>query len=135
MSKNFLRNNNPLPRYIICFGASISAILLSSFIMAIIASSTKNPGGLTDILSLVALLLGGIFCGVFTTAFYKSGSMGFLCLVASGVVVAMLVSCLIISGGKISASAFMNYACYLGVALLFGFFARSKGKKRKIRRR
>ena len=135
MGKRTIKNNSPLVSYLICFGASALAVILFSFLMAILASLTENPGGLTDILSLVSLLISGAFCGIFSTKFYKQGSVGFATLVALGIALVMLICCLIISGAKMPASALMNYACYVGIATLVGFFAKSKGKKRRIKHR
>ena len=133
MTKRFKKNDSPLVSYLICFGAAVASVVLFSFIMALVASLTENPGGLTDILSLVALVLSGAFCGVFVAKFYKQNSIYFAALVSLAISLIMLVVCIIVNG-KVSGSALMNYGCYISVAVFSAFLGSREKKRRKHRK-
>ena len=133
MTKRFKKIDSPIVSYFICLGASALAMLLFSFVMALVASLTENPGGLTDILSLLALVLSGVFCGVFGAKFNKQGGFFLTALVALAIALIMLVIC-IIANGKVSGSALMNYGCYMGIALFSAFLGSREKKRRKHRK-
>lgn len=133
MTKRFKKIDSRLVSCFICFGASALAILLFSFVMALVASLTEDPGSLTDIFSLVALVLSGVFCGVFTAKFNKQGGFFLTALVALVIALIMLVVCIIL-GGKVSGSALMNYGCYIGIALFSAFLGSREKKRRKHRK-
>ena len=135
MAKKFKRGDSTPISYLICFLASVISIPFFSLIMALVASMTENPGGLTNILSLGSLLLSGAFCGVFSVKFHKQGSVGFSALVSLGVMLVMLICCLIIVGAKIPVSALMNYACYIGVASFCAFMTKRIGGKKRRKKR
>lgn len=133
MTKRIKKIDSPIVSYFICLGASALAMLLFSFVMALVASLTENPGGLTDILSLVALVLSGVFCGVFGAKFNKQKNIFLPAIVALSVALVMLVVCIILSG-KVSGSALMNYGCYMGIALFSAFLGSREKKRRKHRK-
>ena len=132
MTKRFKKIDSPIVSYFICLGASALAMLLFSLVIAVISSFTENPGGLTDILSLVALVLSGAFCGVFTAKFGKRDSFFSAALVALAIVLIMLVICIIVNG-KIGGGALMNYGCYIGMTLFSAFLGSKEKKHRKHR--
>ncbi len=108
---------------------SLVVILVLSFAMAFVANLTSNPTANIGIYSLGALLISGAVCGFCISRAKGDGGVLTVLLVSLAVAVFMLVVALIAGGGKLSLGSFMNYGCYIGVAVLFSYF----GKKRERR--
>lgn len=110
--------------------ASILSVVLVSFVFALISSMTKNPTALTGIFSLVSLLFAGALSGFVISKVIRDG--GSLIAVLSAVIAALLMSVigLIVKGGIVPISVFLNYLAYLGTAALASFLATKTVKKR-----
>ena len=110
--------------------ASILSVVLVSFVFALISSMTKNPTALTGIFSLVSLLFAGALSGFVISKVIRDG--GSLIAVLSAVIAALLMSVigLIVKGGAVPISVFLNYLAYLGTAALASFLATKTIKKR-----
>jgi O-antigen/teichoic acid export membrane protein len=115
----------------LCVGASLLCVGVITLIFALAANFSADPTGKIGIFSLVSLLISAVLSGLITALTNKERGGGFFALIALGTVAVMMVACLIMTGGKISASAFMNYGCYLGAYALSALL----GKKRKARPR
>ena len=109
------------------FTASIFFIL--TFCASILLSFTKNPLGASGIVSFAVLLLTGALSG-FCTAKYK-GDYGVLPSSASAIIFALILlgAGLIVSGGKIATVSLINLMCFVALAIIFAFLAKSKRKR------
>ncbi len=131
--KRFSSNSNTAITFLICLGISLSAVILLSCLFALVANTSKNPTGNLGVFSLCALLISGAVGGFISAKIKKEKAMTFSALIALAVVAIMLIICIIIKG-KLSGSAFMNYACYMGIASFSGFLgSREKKRRRRIR--
>ena len=133
MFKTKRTQNNTARDFVICFCLSSGVILVLSLICALIASSLSDPTANLGLFSLGAMILSAIVSGIFSVKYRKDCSIGYAALVALMVVLIMLLINVIISGGKISLGAFMNYGCYIGTYLLGALIAKHTGGRRKHR--
>ena len=117
--------------FIICFGFSAFAILAFSLIMTAVAMSTEDPASKIGIFALISMLTAAFVSGIFTSKFKGDGGLGFTALLSLMVVLIMLLINVIISGGRVSGSAFMNYGCYLGVFILSSLLGKSIGNRKR----
>ena len=131
--KRFSIKGNLAIEFLICLGISALAIVGLSFVFALVANGLEDSTGNLGIFSLISLLLGGAIGGFISAKIKKDGALIFSALVALATVLIMLVICVIMSG-KIGGGAFMNYACYMGVAV-FSAFLGSREKRHKHRKR
>ena len=127
--KKYIKNDGAV-KFLICLAFSAAMIILSSFIMALVASASSDPTGMVGIYSLVAMVVSAVFGGIFSGRMRGEGGVVYALLVSLAVVLIMLLVALIVCGGKIGGGAFMNYGCYLGASAL----AAIPGKKRKVHR-
>ena len=131
--KRFSLKGNIAITFLICFALSALAIILLSLIFALIANASSDPTGNLGIFSLASLLIGGVVGGFASAKIKKESAVLFSALVALAVTLVMLIVCVIMSG-RVGVAAFMNYACYIGVATLAALFgAREKRHKRHKR--
>ena len=109
---------------------SVAAVICVSLVFTLIASLTKDPGELIGIFSLVSLLLAGAVSGFAISKLFRDG--GSLIAFLSAVIAALVMSLsgLIIKGGAVPISVFLNYLAYLGIAALFAFLATKTVKKK-----
>lgn len=132
--KRLFKEGNTAISFLICFAFSALVIILLSLIFALVANMSEDPTGRLGIFSLAAMIISAAAGGVFSARFCKESQLGFATLVALAIVLVMLLFCVILNAGKISGAAFMNYACYIGVAALSAFFGRRKEGHRRHRR-
>ena len=125
-NKNHVKTSNAAAAFLICFGVSVLLIILISFVMAIIANTTENSTAMIGIFSLVSMLLSALLSGLFICRFRRESGVGYAALVALSVVLIMLLISVIVSNGKVGASSFMNYGCYLGVVTLSALVFRKR---------
>ncbi len=128
--KKYIKTDGGAIKFLICFGFSAATVVVSSFIMALIAGGSSDPTGMVGIYSLVAMLISAVAGGIFSGRMRGEGGTVYALLVALAVVLVMLLIAVILCGGKVGGGAFMNYGCYLGVAAL----AAVLGKKRTVHR-
>ena len=131
--KKYFKNDGAL-KFLICLGFSAGVMILVSLIMALIASATKNPGGLAGILALATMIISAAAGGVFTVKMKSDESILYPMLVSLSVVLIMLLVAVILCGGKVPGSAFMNYGCYLGVYALASVLGKHKPTHRRHKR-
>ena len=108
------------------------AILVGSLVLF----NGQNPAPLIGAASLLSFIIGGAISGFCVSR--ALGRRGFSLSSASALIFALvlLIISAVISNGKISPRALMNYLCYLPTAILFAFIAtrrRSGAKKRRRR--
>ncbi len=116
----------------LCVAASLLCAGVISLILALAANSSADPTGKIGIFSLIALLISATLSGLVNGAMNRERGGGFFALIALAVVALMMIACLIMTGGKIGAAAFMNYGCYIGVYILSALLAKkSKGKRHR----
>ncbi len=115
--------------FLICLGVSGGVIVLLSVVGALVASGLEDPTGNLGLISLAVMLISAAITGIICTRIKGDGGVGFSALVALAVVLVMLLINVIICAGKVSLGAFMNYICFIGVAVGAAFL----GKKRERR--
>ena len=122
--------------FIICLGFSVVTILILTMILAWISISTLDPTGKIGIFSLISLILAATLSGLFASWQNPTDGVGFSVISGLGMTLIMLLCGIIVSAGRLSGGAFMNYGCYLGTYALLSYIGmRAKDKrKRKMRR-
>lgn len=116
--------------FLICFAVSVLIILMCALFSAVIINSMKDPTKNLGLFSLCSVIISAVISGVFCSRAVSEGELRFTLLVSLLVVLIMLMINVIICGGKVSVSSFMNYGCYLGIAGLSAFFGKKKSSHR-----
>ena len=132
--KKYINGGSPLVKFLICLGFSAIVLIATSFVMAIIASATKNPGGVVGIFALLSMLLSAVAGGIFSAKMNCSATLLQNALVPLALVLIMMLFAVIMGGGKIPGSAFMNYGCYLGVVMLSAVLGKMQPKRHRHKR-
>ena len=120
--------------FIICFCLSALNIILFSLVSAFFLSKLNDPTTALGIFSLGTMILSAIVSGILCIRIKEDGGLKFPALVSLAVVLIMLLINVIISQGKVSGGAFMNYACYLGSYVLAAFLGRRKKRSGRHRK-
>ena len=120
--------------YQVAMGAMISAavLLVLTLISSIIINMTSDPLGASGIASLCTLLLSAALSGFMLARRAAEAKMLRTSLSSLLFCLLLFIIGIAISGGELSGRVFMNYVCYMGVALLFGKLGAS-GRKRTRR--
>lgn len=121
--------------FLICLGFSAAALCLASLIGAFIAINNDDPTGVLGIASLASMIFAAIVSGVFAARFKAGAGLGYYALSALTVVLIMLLINVIMSAGRVSGGAFMNYGCYMGSYLLASYLGRKKEGPRRHKAR
>ena len=129
--QKFLENG--LYFFLLSLGISIASLLLCAFIMALICYSGKDPARSAGVFSLVALVLSAMTSGVVTTRIKGDGGAKFAGLSSLALMLLLFFVALIIEKGSVHPSAFMNYGCFVGVAILSAIIGRKREKRRRHR--
>lgn len=124
-------NGGVAEKFLICFAISALVIIILSLISALILGALNDPTKSLGLFSFGAMLLSAAASGICCARINGEGGIGFASLVALAVVLIMLLINVILSAGRVSGAAFMNYGCYFGTFLLSAF----AGKKRNGHRR
>lgn len=119
--------------FVICLLFSALIIILFSLLSALILGQLSDPTASVGIFSLGTMLISAVASGILCIRLKEDGGLKFPALVSLAAVLIMLLINVIISQGKVSGGAFMNYACYLGTYTLSAFLGRRK--KRTVRHR
>ena len=125
--------NSIAGRFILCFAISILLIILFSLLSALILDSVKDPTKNIGVFSLGAMLLSAIMSGVLCSRINGKPELRFASLVGLAVVLLMLFINVIISSGKVSLAAFINYGCYLATYILSAYLGRKRNGHHKHR--
>ena len=117
--------------FAICFGISTLLIILFSVISAVIAYMLDDPTEHIGLFSLASMILAGVVGGISCARIKGDGGVRFAALVALAIVLLMLLINVILSEGRVSGAAFMNYGCYMGIYSLSAFLGKKTYKHRK----
>ena len=115
--------------FLICLTSSALLILTFSFIVSLIVGALNDPTRHIGIFSLIAMLISALCSGIICGLINKDGGTGFAALVSLATVLIMLLISLIISGGRVTGGAFMNYACYVGVAVISSLLGKRHSRR------
>ena len=119
--------------FILCFAISILLIVLFSLLSALILDGLKDPTKNIGMFSLGAMVLSAMLSGILCSRIKSEGGLRFASLVGLAVVLIMLLINVIISSGRVSLAAFMNYGCYLGAYILSAYLGRKRDGHHKHR--
>lgn len=128
-----VNDSGVMKNFLISFSISVLVIVLLSLLSSLIVSGLEDPGGVIGIFSLGSLLISAVVSGVMSSRIKGDGGLKFATLVALAVVLLMLLINVILCGGKVSGSSFMNYGCYMGVAVLSAFLGRKRERHARHR--
>lgn len=111
--------------------ASVGAVFVMAFILALISSMTKDPTSLTGAFSLLALLLAGAVSGFVISR--VNGEGGKLIGILSSVIatVVMMIVGLIWNGGLLPLGALLNLFAFLAVGVLASILGKKRARKRR----
>ncbi len=111
--------------------ASLGAVFVMAFILALISSMTKDPTSLTGAFSLLALLLAGAVSGFVISRLNGEGGtlVGILSsAIATGI---MIIAGLIWKGGFLPLGALLNLLAFLAVGVLASIIGKKRARKRR----
>ena len=132
--KKYIKQKDIKWSFLICLGVSLLAVPFISLIAAFIVNLTDDPTANIGLCSLLTMIASAVFSGAFISLYKKDSSVGFAALVTLCVVLIMLLIGAVFCNGKLSASAFMNYGCYFGVACISAYLIKNKkGRRRHTR--
>ena len=134
MHKMNMRSGGVARSFLICFGFAAFVLLILSMIMAAVASTSDDPTGKIGLLALLAMLISAAVSGIFTARFNPEGGIAFASLTSLLVVLIMLLCGVIVSSGRLSGGAFMNYGCYFGVYVLSAFLGKKRTRHHRHKR-
>ena len=111
--------------------ASVGAVFVMAFILALISSMTKDPTSLTGAFSLLALLLAGAVSGFVISR--VNGEGGKLIGILSSVIatVVMMIVGLIRKGGFLPLGALLNFLAFLAVGVISSILGKKRARKRR----
>ena len=111
--------------------ASVGAVFVMAFILALISSMTKDPTSLTGAFSLLALLLAGAVSGFVISR--VNGEGGKLVGILSSVIATavMMIVGLIWKGGLLPLGALLNLFAFLAVGVLASILGKKRARKRR----
>ena len=111
--------------------ASVGAVFVMAFILALISSMTKDPTSLTGAFSLLALLLAGAVSGFVISRVNSEG--GKLVGILSSVIATsvMMIVGLIWKGGLLPLGALLNLFAFLAVGVLASILGKKRARKRR----
>lgn len=131
MKKKFILKDNFLISFFILIFTSFAIITAMSLLFAVIATFMRDPTGSIQLLSLISLVISALINGFLVAKIKPKASIGLYIGFSLVCILIMLTICLISCGGKVPASAFMNYCCYLGISTFTSLITAKKGGKRK----
>ena len=120
-------------KFISCFAISFILIFISALISALIVQGLDDPTSKLGLFSLIAMMVSASVSGIISAKISGESGIRFAMLVALAVVLIMLLINVIASAGKVSGGAFMNYACYMGIASLSATLGRKKERHARHR--
>ncbi len=133
-AKKYIKRANFRWGFIVCLGVSLAALPISSLLAAFAVNMTEDPTANIGICSLLAMIISAAISGIFTAIYKKDSTVGYASLVALCVAIIMLIIGIVVNKGRLSASAFMNYGCYIGVAGICAYLSKHKNGRRRRRR-
>ena len=119
--------------FILCFAISVLLLLLFSLLSALILDNLNDPTKNLGLFSLGAMILSALMSGAICSRIKSEGGLRFASLVGLAVLLLMLLINVILSKGKVSLAAFMNYGCYFATYILSAYVGRKRDGHRKHR--
>lgn len=129
--KNNKNKDNILYMYFPALGISLVTLLILSLVSSMIIYAGENPTSNIGIASLATLISSAAVSGIIISRYKGNEGMKVAGLSSLATVLIMLIIGVILSGGKFSPSAFINYGCYVGISLLAAYLGRKRGKRRR----
>ena len=114
--------------FLLYFALSLLTIIGLSLISTVILGTLDDPTRCIGIFSLGTLLISAVVCGVICGRRFEG--LKHPLLISLSVVLIMLLCGVIISGGKLTWGAFMNYGCYIGAYVLSAFLGKKRARHR-----
>lgn len=110
---------------------SFAALTVISLVCSAILMTSNNPTGNLKIASLASLLICGAVSGFFTSKYKGEGGVITSIITSVAFIALMLIISMIASKGDVGGITFMNYLCYLMIAVFAAFLGRKRERKRK----
>ena len=110
---------------------SVIVFLALSVIGALIVYFQADPLRVADIASLVILLLSAAVSGFLNAKLTGEGKLAVVVLSSLTFCLVLLLIGLVATGGGVTLRVFLNYLCYIGIALFFGWLGKRETKKRR----
>lgn len=110
---------------------SVIVFLALSVIGALIVYFQADPLRIADIASLVILLLSAAVSGFLNAKLTGEGKLAVVVLSSLTFCLVLLLIGLVATGGGVTLRVFLNYLCYIGIALFFGWLGKRETKKRR----
>ena len=116
------------------FIISFISMLAVSLIASIILYMQSDPTALIDVASLVVLLVSAAVSGYVISK--RTGERKMLTTALSSIALCFLLFIIgmIMTGGGVTNRVYLNYLCYVGVAMLFAWLGGRAPTKRRRRR-
>lgn len=110
---------------------SVIVFLALSVIGALIVYFQADPLRVADVASLVVLLLSAAVAGFLNAKLTGEGKLAVVGLSSLTFCLVLLLIGLVATGGGVTLRVFLNYLCYIGIALFFGWLGSRETKKRR----
>jgi len=111
------------------FCVMLAAVLLAS----LVTYMSNDPTSLSDIASLIALLFSAAVSSFTVAAVLKESRFLISSLSSLLLVLILMLSGVVMSGGALPPKLFLNYICYMGIALFFSYLGTKKQPKKHRR--
>jgi len=136
MTKKNARSGDAFGAKSVLLGLLISCLcmLAVSLLCAVILYIQGDPLALVDLASLAVLLVSAAISGYIISR--RSPEKKLLTVTLSSLLLCLLlfVIGMILTGGGVTTRVYLNYLCYVGVALLFAWLASRKPERKRRRR-
>ena len=136
MAKRFYKKSNMSALSKLAIGALISILSLLAFavIFGIVAMMFQDVTGKIPLFSIMTVILSGAVAGAIVSRFITDGNLGFSLLTALFASLVLMLLGVIMGGGAVSVSVFLNFLIFIGVFGLssYIFKKREKNFKRKF---
>lgn len=110
---------------------AVIVFLALSVIGALIVYFQADPLRIADVASLVILLLSAAVSGFLNAKLTGEGKLAVVVLSSLTFCLVLLLIGLVATGGGVTLRVFLNYLCYIGIALFFGWLGKRETKKRR----
>ena len=108
--------------------------MICALIAAVIAYSSDDPTKSVAPSALATLAVSAAVSGIVISRMKGEGGVKLSGIASITLILLLFITALISGKGIVGPSAFMNYACYIGVSLLSAYIGRKKEGVRRKRR-
>lgn len=114
----------------VLIGTALSYIILIlvTLTLTAVCASTKDPASLTEVFSLLSLLVGSALSSLILSKLRADGFLMAMLTAAVFVTVRIIISVFL---GGVGLSDLLDCVCYLGMACIFSLIGRRRPKRRK----